>query len=71
LTENSISDAEMVEPLLDQIDQPIDRFGGDGSYAKCKVYSSLHQRASRTDILIPPRKNANIWQHGNSKAERL
>jgi hypothetical protein len=22
-------------------------------------------------ILIPPRKNARIWQHGNSKAERL
>ena len=71
LTENSISDAEMVEPLLDQIDQPIDRFGGDGSYDKRKVYSSLHQRAPRADILIPPRKNAHIWQHGNSKAERL
>ncbi len=22
-------------------------------------------------ILIPPRKNARIWQHGNSKEERL
>ena len=63
--------ALMVEPLLDQFDQPIDRFGGDGSYDKRKVYSSLHQRAPRADILIPPRKNAHIWQHGNSKAEHL
>jgi len=23
------------------------------------------------EILIPPRKNARIWQHGNSKEERL
>jgi len=71
LTDNSISDAEMVEPLLDLIDQPIDRFGGDGSYDKRKVYSSLHQCAPRADILIPSHKNAHIWQHGNNKAEHL
>lgn len=71
LTENSVGDADMVEPLLTQIDQPIDRFAGDGSYDKRKVYNSLSQHAPQAEVLIPPRKNAHIWQHGNTQAERL
>jgi len=71
LTENSVSDAEMVEALLDQIDQTIDHFAGDGSYDKRSVYDSLHQHARQAEVLIPPRKNAHIWQHGNTHAERL
>lgn len=71
LTTNSISDDQMVEPLLAQIEQPIDRFAGDGSYDKRKVYDSLNQHAPDAQVLIPPRKNARIWQHGNTNAERL
>ena len=69
LTRNSVSDAGMVEPLLNQIDQPIDHFAGDGSYVKRKVYDNLNRFAPKA--LIPPRKNAHIWQHGNTHAERL
>ena len=71
LTENNVDDARMVEPLLKQIDQPIDRFAGDGSYDKRKVYDSLNRRVPQAAVLIPPRKNAHIWQHGNTQAERL
>lgn len=71
LTTNSVSDSQMVEPLLAQIEQPIDQFAGDGSYDKRTVYDSLNQRAPQATILIPPRKNARIWQHGNTNAERL
>lgn len=71
LTENSVDDAKMVEPMLQQIDQPIDRFAGDGSYDKRKVYDSLNRHAPDAEVLIPPRKNAHIWQHGNAQAERL
>jgi hypothetical protein len=71
LTANSISDDQMVEPLLAQVQQPIDRFAGDGSYDKRKVYDGLNQYAPEAEVLIPPRKNARIWQHGNTKAERL
>lgn len=71
LTTNSVSDDQMVEPLLEQVDQPIDHFAGDGSYDKRKVYDSLNKHAPGAEILIPPRKNARIWQHGNTKAERL
>ena len=70
LTTNSVSDSQMVEPLLAQIEQPIDQFAGDGSYDKRTVYDSLNQRAPQATILIPPRKNARIWQHGNTNAER-
>ena len=71
LTTNSVSDDQMVEPLLEQVARPIDRFAGDGSYDKRKVYNSLNQHAPQAEVLIPPRKNAHIWQHGNTKAERL
>jgi len=71
LTENSISDDSMAGPLLEQIDQPIDRFAADGSYDKRKVYNNLNQYAPNAEVLIPPRKNARIWKHGNSKSERL
>lgn len=71
LTTNGISDDQMVEPLLEQITQPIDRFAGDGGYDKRKVYDCLNKHAPEAEVLIPPRKNARIWQHGNTKAERL
>jgi hypothetical protein len=71
LTENSVNDADMVESLLGQIDQPIDHFAGDGIYDKRKVYNSLNQHAPQAKVLIPPRKNARIWRHGNTQAERL
>jgi len=71
LTTNSVSDSQMVPSLLSQIEQPIVRFAGDGSYDKRNVYDSLNQHAPDAILLIPPRKNARIWQHGNTKAERL
>jgi hypothetical protein len=70
LTENSVSDAEAVEGLLEQIASPILDFAADGAYDKRKVYDSLNAHSPEVNILIPPRKNAHIWKHGNSKAER-
>jgi hypothetical protein len=71
LTENSISDDEMAETLFQQIARPIAAFAADGSYDKRKVYGSLHSHSPDARGLIPPRKNAHIWQHGNTQAERL
>ncbi len=71
LTTNSVSDSQMVPSLLTQIEQPIDRFAADGAYDKRNVYDSLNQQAPEAILLIPPRKNARIWQHGNTNAERL
>jgi hypothetical protein len=71
LTDNSVSDDEAVEALLAQIEQEIDEFAADGAYDKRKVYDSLNAHSPDVNILIPPRKNARIWKHGNTKAERL
>lgn len=71
LTENSVSDDNAVKRLLEQIEHTILDFAADGAYDKRKVYDSLNAHSPDVNILIPPRKNARIWQHGNTKAERL
>ena len=71
LTEAGMSDDAMTEPMLTQIEQPINSLSADGSYDKRRVYKSIHKHTPTAKVLIPPRKNARIWQHGNSKAERL
>jgi hypothetical protein len=71
LTENSVSDDEAVEALLEQIEPEIARFAADGAYDKRKVYDHLNAHSPDVDVLIPPRKNARIWKHGNTKADRL
>jgi len=71
LTENSVSDDQAVEALLAQIEQEIGKFAADGAYDKSKVYDSLNEHSPDVEILIPPRKNARVWKHGNTKTERL
>lgn len=68
LSTAGVSDAEMVEPMLAQIDEPLERITADGAYDKRPVYASLRARAPATEIVIPPRRNARIWQHGNLHA---
>jgi len=71
LTENSVSDDAVVKDMLAQIEQALLSCAADGAYDKRKVYDALHVHSPEVEILIPPRKNAHIWQHGNSKQERL
>lgn len=59
LTTNAVSDAEMVKPLLADIEQFIAKVGGDGAYDQIKVYDELRSR--HIQPLIPPRSNAVIW----------
>lgn len=71
LTGNSTTDDAVVKKLLAQIEQTLLSCAGDGAYDKRKVYDALNEHSPDAEILIPPRKNARIWQHGNSKEERL
>lgn len=71
LTENSVSDGDAVETLLQQMEQEIAKFAADGAYDQRKVYDSLNAHSPEVDILIPPRKSARIWKHGNTKTQRL
>ena len=71
LTKNNVSDDAAVADLLAQIEPEIVKFAADGAYDKRKVYDGVNAHLPNADILIPPRKNARIWKHGNTKAERL
>jgi hypothetical protein len=71
LTGNNISDDAVVKEMLTQIEQALLSCAADGASDKRKVYDALNEHSPEVDILIPPRKNAHIWQHGKSKEERL
>ena len=71
LTENRISDDAVVKEMLEQIEQSLLSCAADGAYDKRKVYDALNEHSPVVEILVPPRKNAHIWQHANSKEDRL
>lgn len=72
VTGNDTADSEMLNPLLDQLPATtvIDQVSGDGAFDKRVCYGALTKR-SVLHIAIPPQHNAKIWQHGNTKAQRL
>jgi hypothetical protein len=69
VTEAKVDDAEAVDHLLKPIDREIAGAAADGAYDKRKVYRVLEPRTGR--ILIPPRRDARIWKHGNSAGPPL
>jgi hypothetical protein len=69
VTEAGVDDAEEVGHLLKPIDREVASAAADGAYDKRKVYRALEPRTGR--ILIPPRRNARIWRHGNSAGPPL
>jgi hypothetical protein len=69
VTTNNYSDGQILPDLLDQVEDEIEQVSGDGAYDKRNCYDSI--RARNATATIPPQHNAKIWQHGNSKAERL
>lgn len=71
LTENSCSDDQAAVALLPQVAQALTAVAADGTYDKRRVYDAIRTQAPAAQVRIPPRKNALIWQHGNTRAERL
>jgi hypothetical protein len=69
LTGNEKHDGEILTPLLDQISEPITAVYADGAYDHRKCYATLLLR--KVKAIIPPRRNARIWRHGNTKAAKL
>lgn len=68
LTENSITDAQTTNNLLSQEKSEIESFIGDGGYDRRSVYNACRDRKVE-NIVIPPQKNAKIFEHGNLKSE--
>ena len=69
VSDPGVTDEEMVPPLLEQVDNPLGSLTGDGAYDRRTVYAELDRRDARA--IIPPRRDAVIWRHGNSAGPRL
>ena len=69
VSDPGVTDEEMVPPLLEQVANPVQSMAGDGAYDRRTVYAELDRRGARA--LIPPRRDAVIWRHGNSAGPRL
>ena len=69
VTTNNYSDSQILPDLLVQVEEEIAQVSGDGGYDRRNCYEAI--RARQAQATIPPQHNAKIWQHGNTKAERL
>jgi IS5 family transposase len=69
VTTNSSHDSQVLPDLLRQVEENLTQVSGDGAYDRRGCYDAIRQRGARATI--PPQHNAKIWQHGNTKAERL
>jgi len=58
VTESNEQDPSQVPDLLDQIDQEIDRFIGDGIFDQEPVYAALEEHSPGARVIIPSRKDA-------------
>ena len=54
LTDRDVDDASQVEPLLDQIAEPVEVFMGDGGYDRTGVYTTLDERHPAATVVTPP-----------------
>ncbi len=66
VTTNDLHDGEVLSDLLDQIEDEIEQVSADGAYDHRHCYDEIAERDAKA--VIPPRKDAVIWQHGNCKA---
>jgi IS5 family transposase len=69
VTTNNYSDSQILLDLLEQVEEEIEQVSGDGGYDKRNCYMAI--QGCGAQATIPPQRNAKIWQHGNTKAERL
>jgi hypothetical protein len=65
LTEVGDDDAGTGGQMLQEISDPIERVSGDGAYDQRKFYEAC-ATCEIAEVVVPPRRNARIWQHGNS-----
>ncbi|MEO1987671.1 MAG: IS5 family transposase [Martelella sp.] len=58
LTDQESGDASQLEPLLDQINNEIDKFTADGAHDGTPTYEAVLRHSAGARVIIPPRSNA-------------
>jgi transposase len=66
VTTNKVHDGTVLKDILDGIEDKIEQVSADGAYDHRHCYEEIAARQAKP--VIPPRKDAVIWQHGNRKA---
>lgn len=66
VTSHDVHDGEVLSALLDQVEAELAQVTADGAYDHSHCYDEIEQRGA--SAVIPPRKDAVIWQHGNCQA---
>ncbi len=67
-SDNSTADCEVLSMLLKQIEGEIEQVSADGAYDTRTCHDAIRDRGAKA--VIPPRKGAKIWVHGNTKGQR-
>ena len=71
----SVTDGEMLPPLLAEVSAPLAQVTGDGAYDRWSCYAAVAARPEHPRAVFPPRggrqSSARIKQHGNSRAPPL
>jgi transposase len=67
ITTNDIGDGPVLNDLLEQIEGEIEQVSADGAYDHAHCYDEIGERGAQP--VVPPRKDAVIWQHGNCKGK--
>ena len=69
VTTNDCHDVETLDDLLEQLPENIQSIMADGAYESFENYEEIYSIGANP--IIPPKKNAKIKQHGNSKSKPL
>ena len=66
MTESNEQDPSQAPALLEQIDEEIGRFIGDGIYDGEPVYAAVLDHSPGARVIIPPRKGAVLSPHAST-----
>jgi hypothetical protein len=58
LTTSDVDDGSQIEPLLDQITDPLASLTGDGAYDQAGIYDAVAKRHPDAEVIVPPRSTA-------------
>ncbi|MEZ8577603.1 IS5 family transposase [Vibrio splendidus] len=65
----SVGDSEVLPTLLNPLRRKVDTVSADGAYDTKSCYETLQNKGSTP--LIPPRKNAALWEEGHPRNEAV
>jgi Transposase DDE domain len=67
VTTNDFHDGEVLNDVLEAIEDPVEQVSTDGAYDHRHCYDEIEAKGAKA--VIPPRKDAKIWQHGNRQGK--